>query len=189
MINRLFFLMALGLGSACSTQKTDRPQDSVASDTIHTRPYKLSSDSTESPNDGSFDYDKAFRIESYLVPKPPNPTEITVINQTCAIFTYPDDKAIEAMKEKHGDDFYIIADDVNWYRYESGQLLDSLKVNQVTVDTRYLEFIKSGKSYFIDTQALGGGWSLFFIHSKKEAKVMSMAGLSGDSVRAYFDLP
>jgi hypothetical protein len=102
-------------------------------------PFKFSSDSI-SLNDESFDFDKAFRIESYLIPQPANPSEITVIQGNITIYTYPDDKTIEAMRKKHGDDFYTIADDVNWYRFESSQLLDSLKVAQITVTTRYLEF-------------------------------------------------
>jgi hypothetical protein len=187
-LSKYFSVLGLLGAMACSPRKADNSQDSTSMTRDSVRTAKSINDSIKYPERDSIDYEKAMRIESYLIPKPQDSKETTVINQTCAIFTYPDDNAIEVMKKKYGDDFYIIADDVNWYCYESGQILDSLKVTRITVNTRYIEFVGSVKSYFLDTQAIGGpGWNLFFLHSKKEPKIVSMVGLSSDSVRTYFD--
>ena len=190
MIGRYYFLVVLVIASACSSKNVDGLQSSTQmSDTLQNNDFSSVNDSTNNLSEESLDYDKAFRIESYIVAQPDKPSEITVIRQNSAVYTYPDDQTIEAMKKKYKDDFYTIADDVNWYRFESSQLLDSLKISQLTVTTRYLEFSQLGKRIFIDTQAFGSDWRLFFLHTQKDPKIVSMVGLSVDSVLAYFDVP
>ena len=58
------------------------------------------------------------------------------LNENCVIFISPSSKKIEEMKKKLGDDFYTIADDINFYSANASEFLDSLKIKHIEADER-----------------------------------------------------
>lgn len=55
----------------------------------------------------------------------------TILNENCVIFISPSDTKIVEMKKKLGNDFYTIADDINFYSANAYEFLDSLKVKHI----------------------------------------------------------
>jgi hypothetical protein len=172
------YLILFPLTLACTTpRETTSDSDSTVS--------QNKVDSTQ-----TLDYESAMRIETYLAKGSVNSKDLTILTEPCAIYVIPDSEAIEAMQKEYGEDFATIADDLNWYLYESGKTLDSLNIAQPEVKTRYVEFkLSSGQSFIIDSKASSEmNWNLFFFHPNKKPKVVSMPGLTIDSIRAYFEI-
>ena len=185
---RLLFVIGL-IVIACSSSKTSNDADSLTAkhsfDTLGN--ITQSQDSIKLIEEG-FDYEKAMQIESYLV-KGSDQDKTTVITAKCAVYVSPDIETLSAMRKEYGDDYFTIADDANWYMSESSRTLDSLGVKQENIQTRYVQCLINGSQYTIDLNAETGlYWKLFFFNPNKKPRVMSMARLWPDTVRAYFDL-
>lgn len=64
--------------------------------------------------------------------------EINLTDKT-VVGIIPDSTQVEELIKKFGeDDFSIIVDDVNWYDSQIYEVLDSLKINYINTDKRYI---------------------------------------------------
>ncbi len=55
-------------------------------------------------------------------------TDTLYLKENTVLLFYPRNRTIDSLKNKHGDDFYTVADDANFYSAEIIKSLDSLKV-------------------------------------------------------------
>jgi hypothetical protein len=188
---KIGLFLVIVLIAACSSRKESNETDSLR---VSSNPDTIQIQSRETDSvilieDEDLDYEKAMRIESYLV-SDSDPSETTTIKSKCAVYVFPDGATLEAMQKKYGDDYYTIADDANWYMSESGQTLDSLGVKEGDIKTRYVKCVVNGVAHTVDLRTPTGlYWKLFFFNPSKKPKIVSMVGLWPDTVRAYFDLP
>ena len=175
-------LLCLVLASCNSAKEKKIDQDTVI--------VSKTTTPTISEEDSQSDYEKAFMLETYLV-KEKNPRlKLITITEPCAVYLFPEDSVTERLQKEYGEDFYTIADDVNWYNYESNSLLDTLKVKTLNLKSVLLAFKQNnGEPYLIDGNVRNAIYpNLFFFHPNKKPKVFSIVALEADSVKAYFDI-
>ena len=100
--------------------------------------------------------EKNAQIEKSTTYISPNKNEITIIDQDCAVFVSPDSTQIAKLKgktEKEEEEFYVAAEDNNYYQYMASQFLDSIKIKTIYLKTRYVKFINKNKPIFFDTKS------------------------------------
>jgi hypothetical protein len=134
------------------------------------------------------EYKKMYDVQSYVTTKVED-SRTETIDFNCAIFIYPTDEQIEEMKKQMGeDDFYIVADDNNWYQGTAIGLIDSLNIKKVTAWERYLTLKGNSNSWTLDIRKENlPAWNLIFFNRTKEPKVVSTIDLTIDQVKEYFE--
>jgi len=126
-------------------------------------------------------YEESFKIENYITKDAPTDDEITLINENCCIFIDPDSAQIAEMKGKSKEDeenFYIVADDYNFYSYEASKFLDSIHLKRIYPQTRYLKFLMTDDSILFDTKSkISRGWITILFNTNKKPKIVSPVNL------------
>ncbi len=78
------------------------------------------------------------------------------------IFISPNEKEINQMKERLGeDDFYTVADDINYYRSQAYDFLQSRTMKSYHTDKRFIRFtMKDGDTVYVDTEKVENKWTI-----------------------------
>ncbi|MCB0488410.1 MAG: hypothetical protein R2820_11180 [Cyclobacteriaceae bacterium] len=136
----------------------------------------------------NFDYNAQFELSNYLVLRDSGLNDIDTVDFDCAILVYPTLDQIEGMKEEEGEkDFYIGADDSNWYQAQSIEMIDSVGVTKIGAN-RYLHLVGFDKTWNLDVRKEGlPAWNLIFFKTTKEPEVISTIDLTVAQVRDYFE--
>ncbi len=122
---RIIVLISLGLWS-CS-----KPAD-TSSNLQHADSLKTKVDSTTTYG---FDYDAQFKLDNYLTTDSFDEKTNDLSRFDCAILIYPTSEQIDEMKKNEGEeDFYIGADDSNWYQAMAIEKIDSVGIK--TIDSK-----------------------------------------------------
>lgn len=105
------------------------------------------------------------------------------IDFDCAILIYPTEEKIERMKSDYGEeDFYIVADDNNWYQEKANEIIDSLGVKRIIVRGKYLRLKGESKTWTLNIRRDNlPSWNLVFFKRTKEPQVISTVDLSCNS--------
>jgi len=129
-----------------------------------------------------------YNVQNYLTTKA-DESRTETIDFDCAILIYPTDEQIEEMKRQMGeDDFYIVADDNNWYQGTAIRLIDSLNIKKFTASERYLILKGINKSWTLDIRKDNSvSWNLIFFNRTKAPKVISTVDLNIEQVKEYFE--
>ena len=139
------------------------------------------SDSVIVSVDNKDPYAESFNIENYLTKETPRDDETTLISENCCIFIHPDSAQIAKMKgtnKKDEDNFYTVADDINFYNSEASKFLDSMHLKRIYPDTRYLKFVMTDGSILIDTKSkISRGWITILFNTNKRPKIVSPVNL------------
>ena len=96
------------------------------------------------------------------------------------LFVSPDSTGLQMLEKRLGDDFYVIADDENWYRSEAFSLLDSLKIEYKFVDRCPMRFIVDGEEREYDWKNVKADWFIILYDGKREPKVSASIDLPVD---------
>lgn len=122
--------------------------------------------------------DSAMDFHYYLVPAIPD-TDFLTVNENAVIFVYPDSMQIEIMKKEVGDtNFYIGADDANFYFSESYDFLKTKPIKVIVAHNRYIKFETSSKHIFFDTKAkISRGWLVILFRKDALPKMAWASGL------------
>lgn len=172
------FIFAFLFGCSKSTDKAsnDDPADSVASrlDTIKA---------------SSFDYESLFKFDSYLTRIPANDS-VQMVDFDCAIMVYPTAEQIDEMKKTDGDDnFYIEADDANWYQVQSMDTLNFMSIKTINASGKFVRLVGSEQTWDLDIRKKNlPAWNLIFFKTTKEPRIMSTADLTSHDVKDYFEI-
>jgi len=112
------------------------------------------------------------------------------IDFDCAVLIYPTEEEIDKMKKAYGEgDFYIIADDNNWYQGMAIEMLDSVGIKKVTVHGDSLRFKGESKTWGYDLKKDSlTGWNIIFFSRTKGPQVISTVDLTTQEIRGYFDI-
>ena len=163
----LFFILISSI-SACNLKNSQQQSHQI---------NKSDSDLDKSNETTQFDFEKAKNIKYYLSSTKPDSSDLTMINENCCVFIYPDSSQIAAMKGKTKEDeenFYTVADDYNYYFSEAFKFLDSIQVKQLFPKTRFLKFILSDREILFDTKSkYSSGWLTILFDTSKEPKIVS----------------
>jgi hypothetical protein len=93
--------------------------------------------------------------------------EITLSKKT-VIGISPDSIEIKKMKEKWGEeDFYTAADDIMWYNGQMLKVIDSLKIDYIHTDKKYIRIITPNKKIEINTDTTKIKWRYFYFNGKE----------------------
>lgn len=78
------------------------------------------------------------------------------------IFISPTAKEINEMKKRFGeDDFYTVADDINYYRSQAYEFLESRTMKSYQTDKRFIRFtMKDGDTVYVDTEKIESKWTI-----------------------------
>jgi len=112
------------------------------------------------------------------------------IDFDCAVLIYPTEEEIDEMKKQYGeDDFYIIADDNNWYQGIAIAMLDSLGIKKATVHGDSLRFKGESQTWGFDLKRDSlTGWNLILFSRTKGPQVVSTVDLTTKNIRDYFGI-
>lgn len=132
-------------------------------------------------------YDNYFNLKNYLTIDA-NPRH--VIDYSCAIFVSPTAEQIEQMKAEYGEeDYYVGAEDSNFYAFLASKLLDSLDVKTVKLESGSIKLISKGKgaSWTLDTSKKDGyGWNLILFNTSGTPMMTSAVDLTEADIKQYF---
>ncbi|NNE48256.1 MAG: hypothetical protein HKN37_16510 [Rhodothermales bacterium] len=83
----------------------------------------------------------------------------SVITGRIILFVSPDSQEVAALKQQMGEeDFYVAADDENWYRSAGFDLLDSLQVAYTSTSEKKFTFMVDGLEQDYDWSEKTPGW-------------------------------
>jgi hypothetical protein len=110
------------------------------------------------------------------------------INTQAAVFYEPDSLKIERIKKKVGEEnFYIGADDYNYYMHLSYGFIDSIKLPILrTENKKILKFISNDSSNeIIILDTLSQLWGVYFFDPRKKSKQADIVSIE-DDYNIYF---
>lgn len=144
---------------------------------------------TQTVDTTSFDYDSFFKLESYITKDEVNDGHFEVVDFDCAILIYPTHEQIDEMKKEEGEeDFYIGADDSNWYQAQAIQLMDSVGIKQITATGQFLRLNGKQQTWDLDIRKKNlPAWNLIFFNTTKEPKIISTVDVTFVEIKKYFE--
>jgi hypothetical protein len=169
---KYFLIIAIGLfGCTKRNGTTTSQEDSIDSKPVYTA---LTLD----------EYKEFYNSDSTVVN-----TDL-IIDFDCAVLIYPTEEEIDEMRKKYGDeDFYIIADDNNWYQGMAIDMLDSVGIKKATVHCDSLRFRGEDKVWGFDLKRDSlSGWNIILFSRRKGPQVISAVDLTTREIRDYFDI-
>lgn len=112
------------------------------------------------------------------------------IDFDCAVLIYPGKDEIEEMKTKYGnEDFYVIADDNNWYQGTAIEKLASLGIKMATIHGDSLRFKGEKQKWGFDLKRDSlTGWNLILFSRTKGPEVVSTVDLTTEQIKEYFTM-
>ncbi len=119
------------------------------------------------------------------------PTEIQVVDSTCAVLIYPTEEQLAQLRTEYGDDFQMVASDNIYYHGMAIQMLDSINVETVTAKSRYINFKgqSADQSWTLDIRKDGAPpWNLIFYHRNKRPEIVPFVDLSKERIYDYFEI-
>ena len=177
---RIIVIISLGLWSCSKTADT-------SSNLQHADTLKNKVDSITT---FEFDYDAQFKLDNYLTTDSFDEKTNDLIDFDCAILIYPTSEQIDEMKRNEGEeDFYIGADDSNWYQAMAIEKIDSVGIKTITARGRYLRLRGKNKTWDLDIRKKNlPAWNLIFFNPTKEPKIISTVDLTVDETKNYFEI-
>lgn len=207
-MKKRFFIVAIVLISAsCATP--DKEQTTGSTDTLATgTPPAITVDSSQmvAPGDSvgldslnsvrAFDKTDSstyYELQNYFKDQAIaiEPAEIQMVDSTCAILIYPTEEQLAQLRAENGDAFQTIASDNIYYHGMAIQMLDSINVETVTANARYINFEggSPSQSWTLDIRKEGAPpWNLIFFHKTKEPEIVPFVDLSRQKIIEYFQI-
>jgi len=102
-----------------------------------------------------------------------------VISSKLIIFVSPSDKDIEKLKAKNEEDFYVIADDTNYYNFKAREFLDKKKFPYKFTEKRKIKFMIYNKITEIDYSDSKELWFVVIYNGKDKPIKTSSADVDG----------
>jgi hypothetical protein len=153
---------------------------------VESYPIKISGKDSKA---GSIDLESQYKLENYLTGDQTDTSKIQVINYDCGVFIYPTHQQIEEMKKEQGEDnFYVLADDSNFYQAQAIQILDSIGIKTVGTERQFLKFVGTESSWTLDIRKKNvPAWNLILFKKDKAPQPSPTIKLTLESARNYFE--
>ena len=185
---RLLFIIIIYAGLWSCSKTTDTKSSVNHTDSLVTT--NTNSTTVDSVTNTDFDYEGLFKLESYIANNVTGDSKPEIIDFDCAILIYPTDEQIEEMKKTEGEEnFYIGADDSNWYQAMAIEMMDSVGIKQISTLGQYLRLKGKNKTWDLDIRKKNmPAWNLIFFKRTKEPQIISTVDLTTEEVREYFEI-
>lgn len=102
---------------------------------------------------------------SFAEPDPP--TYSTPI----VLFVSPDSLELQSLRQRLGDDFYVVADDAMWYRAGAYEALDSLGIEYAAAIGRAGRFLVQGRPTLVSWDSASPGWFTLVYDGRTEPRI------------------
>lgn len=169
---------------SCSKSSDNRTDEAVLDNLVAPTIDSVTSDDTT-----HYDYHDLFKLTSYLTKRTIDGGETDTVDFDCAVLIYPNDDQIEEMKKEGEEDFYIIADDNNWYQGLAIEIIDSVGIKKTTTDKRFLRLKGLQNTWDLDIRKKNlPAWNMIFFKTTKEPMIVSTIDLTVDQVKDYFEV-
>lgn len=182
----LFLILSIGFLN-CSKTDNDESSNNIELDkfksmTLDKDSLKMNFDTTD------FENNSYLNIENYIIKEKIDSSKFDVIDFDCAIIVYPTIEQIDEMKKEYGEeDFYIVADDNNWYQSQAISIIDSIGVKVITINKRFVRLKGVQTTWDLDVRKKNlPAWNLIFFKTDKKPKIAAPINLTVDEVRDYY---
>jgi hypothetical protein len=104
-----------------------------------------------------------------------------VLTEKSVVEISPDSIALEKIRLEMGDeDFYVMTDDVMWYRAQSFNVMDSLKIKFVNTDKKLVRIITRNKTLEFNADTTNIKWWYFYYNGieLKEKDIFDIINIS-----------
>jgi hypothetical protein len=184
---RLMLFVSICAGLFCCSKK-ESTADILAQDTLVAKTDSASTDKVYMAATLEEYKEMYYNLQSYLTDADSPNTE--TIDFDCAILIFPTEEQIERMKKDYKEeDFYIVADDNNWYQSKAIDIIDSLGVKQITAKERYIKLKGENKTWTLDIRRDNlPSWNLIFFKRTKDPQVISTVDLTPEATRDFFEI-
>jgi hypothetical protein len=117
--------------------------------------------------------DIVYNLNTYIIDSVPS--ESFAVTDTIALFVYPDTSELQIIRKEYGDDaFYTVADDNSYYFAEAIQYLENKKVGIKNPKMRYIKFVSSLGTLYIDSKAKGSiAWTTILFRPDTLPRIIS----------------
>jgi hypothetical protein len=134
------------------------------------------------------EYKVLYDLQRYLTDADSANTE--TIDFDCAILIFPTEEQIERMKKDYNEeDFYVVADDNNWYQAKAIDIIDSLGIKTITAKERYIKLKGENKNWTLDIRKDHlPCWNLVFFNRTKAPQIIPTVNLTPEKVREFFEI-
>jgi hypothetical protein len=134
------------------------------------------------------EYKTLYDLQSYLTDADSANTE--TIDFDCAILIFPTEEQIERMKKDYNEeDFYVVADDNNWYQAKAIDIIDSLGIKTITAKERYVKLKGENKNWTLDIRKDHlPCWNLVFFKRTKAPQIIPTVNLTPEKAREFFEI-
>lgn len=134
-------------------------------------------------------YDSYDKIFQYFIAEADSANNQS-ISENCIVLIYPTDQQIISEKERIGEeDFYIVADDNNFYMANLIDLAEELNINTVTAEKRILTFQGNIEDYIVNldkkNQEELPHWNAIIFNKDKTPIFMEMVDLDKTELVEY----
>lgn len=139
-------------------------------------------------NETKLEYNPNPIIDDYFVKDDYN---CQIIKDDCLVFVYPTTEQIEIMKQRDGDDFYTVADDMNYYFSQQMELADNLDIKHISNNKRKFKFITNNDKYYIvdiDKKDKGklSEWTVIAFNPLKKPELVFFVEADKKYLKEYF---
>jgi hypothetical protein len=185
---REIFIIAIVVALWSCAKTTDTTSSDTLEDSLSTSVPISSSVDTSALAD--VDYESFFKLESYLTKVVTNDSTLEIVDRDCAILIYPTLEQIEEMKRTEGEEnFYIGADDANWYQAQVIDTLDYVAIKTITASRQYVRLKGRKRIWDLDIRKKNlPAWNVILFKTTKEPQIVSMTDLTVDEVKTYFEI-
>lgn len=129
------------------------------------------------------------KISDYYVPDSLNSQ---IIKEKCFVLIYPTDKQIEKLKEINEKDFYLLADDNNYWMSELIEISKKMKINTIIANKRKLCFISNNQINTVDLDKKDSGqlfdWNLIIFNESKTPEFTKFVQPDEIYLKEYFNV-
>ena len=109
-----------------------------------------------------------------------------IIRTPCAVFYEPDDAWIARHKSRDSADFYVVADDMMYYTYQTREYLTKRKIKTLDTQASTLRFVLvTGSVKVIDLRNSSYGWGIILFNGRNAPKEADLVEPAAD-VKAVF---
>lgn len=134
-------------------------------------------------------YNSKIKIQEYFI-KETGAFNNQTISEDCIVLIYPTDQQIAESKEEIGEeDFYIIADDNNFYMSNLIEFMKKINVTTITSNKRILKFIGNSEDYIVNLDKQNApklaSWNAILFNKNREPIFIDIANFDEEYIVYY----
>lgn len=116
-------------------------------------------------------------------------TAVQELSGSLVMLVQPSDQQLAELSGKYEEEeLSTILDDASFYQSEAAALFDTLNVNYVVSEKRFVRYRNIIREWNLDLEKKYSPWILIFFHTDRKPEVVLTTELDEAKVKEYFDL-